>query len=85
MDIISKLKIKIEGIFFLKIYKINNVKIKSIIIGSASRAIETNVKINKNVLITSFFIFVTKMSRCSFDKSSNSFGMEKNSRIYDLW
>ena len=57
MDIISKLKIKTEGIFFLKIYKINNVKIKSIIIGSASRAIEKNVKINKNVLITSFFIF----------------------------
>jgi len=57
MDIISKLKIKIEGIFFLKIYKINNVKIKSIIIGSASRVIEINVKINKKVLITIFFIF----------------------------
>ncbi len=57
MDIISKLKIKTEAIFFLKIYKIKNVKIKSIIIGSASRAIEINVKINKNVLITIFFIF----------------------------
>ena len=51
-----KFKIIIDIKFFLKINKIEIVKIKSNIIGRASKLIEINVKKNKKIYIIIFFI-----------------------------
>ena len=52
---IKKLKIIIDGKFFLKITKIKIVKIRSNNIGKASKLTATNVKINVNMYIIIFF------------------------------
>jgi len=52
---IKKLKIIIDGNFFLKIKKIKIEKIRSNIIGRASKLIATNVKKNANMYIIIFF------------------------------